>query len=38
MLDRLRHVFRYGGFPGLAGKKGQLAALARRLSKVCTAI
>jgi hypothetical protein len=38
MLDRLRQVFRYGGFPGLAGKKGQLRAVAKRLAKVCTAI
>ncbi len=38
VLERLRQVFRYGGFPGLAGKKGQLGAVTKRLAKVCTAI
>jgi hypothetical protein len=35
LLERLRQTFRHGGFPGLAGKKGPLAAITARLAKVC---
>jgi len=38
LLERLRQTFRHGGFPGLAGKKGKLGAIAARLAKVCTPI
>jgi hypothetical protein len=37
-LDRLREVFRWGGFPGLAGAKGELGATVRRLAEVCEPI
>lgn len=38
LLERLRDVFRCGGFPGLAGKKGELGKIAARLAKVCEAL
>jgi hypothetical protein len=37
-MDRLRQVFRSGGFPGLAGAKGELRATVRRLAAVCVGI
>jgi hypothetical protein len=37
-LDRMREVFRAGGFPGLAKQRGELATVVRRLAGVCVAI
>jgi hypothetical protein len=37
-LDRLRHVFRWGGFPGLARAKGKRGVTVRRLAAVCEPI
>lgn len=35
LLDRLREVFRHGGFPGLAGATGELRAITERLAAEC---
>jgi hypothetical protein len=37
-LERLREVFRWGGFPGLADARGDLGATVRRLASVCDPI